>query len=357
MTRVYLHIGAPKTGTTYLQNRLAANRSTLAEHQVSYPAVRVGDVDHFRPALDLMSMTWNDTIDPSGQWKAAVAKARRSEGSAILSHELLAAARPPAIAQAARDLAGTELHVVFSVRDLGRQIPAAWQESIKLGKTWSMRKFLRRLENRPTMFFWRSQHIPDVLTRWGEIVPPERIHLVTVPPPGSDRGLLLVRACQALGVSPDWLPQDRSERSNPSLGIDETAVIRALNKKLKGSELSRQDHTRLVKLAIAQGALASRPDMRMASLSPESQAWARGLAREWNDWVRASGIDVVGDLEDLTPANPDPDWEDPDKPRPARMADAAVDALSTAVLEAARMSGEASLPSRLGRSLRALRSR
>jgi hypothetical protein len=30
--RVYLHIGAPKTGTTYLQDRLSLNAKELAEH-------------------------------------------------------------------------------------------------------------------------------------------------------------------------------------------------------------------------------------------------------------------------------------------------------------------------------------
>jgi len=34
---VYLHVGAPKTGTTYLQDRLALNKAELARHGVHYP--------------------------------------------------------------------------------------------------------------------------------------------------------------------------------------------------------------------------------------------------------------------------------------------------------------------------------
>ncbi len=357
MTRVYLHIGAPKTGTTYLQHRLAANRDTLEEHQVGYPAVRPGDVDHFRPALDLMDMTWRDTINPRGQWRAAVAEARRSAGSAILSHELLSAARPPAIERAAGDLEGTEVHVVYSARDLGRQIPAAWQESIKLGKTWTLRRFVRRLEKRPTMFFWRSQNLADVLQRWGAVVPPERIHLVTVPPPGSDRTLLLRRACEALDISLDWLPEDRTGRSNPSLGVDETAAVRALNKRLKGSGLTRRDHARLVKDLLAEGVLAKRESMRAASLPGDVVARMTELAREWNDWVRASGIDVVGDLDDLIPAPGPATWQDVNRPVPRRVANASADALATAVLEAARLSAEKSAAARVKPALRRLLSR
>ena len=40
---VYLHVGAPKTGTTYLQDRLLANRHSLAEHGVRSVGGVVGD--------------------------------------------------------------------------------------------------------------------------------------------------------------------------------------------------------------------------------------------------------------------------------------------------------------------------
>ena len=35
--RVYLHVGAPKTGTTYLQDRLGRNARRLAAHDVHVP--------------------------------------------------------------------------------------------------------------------------------------------------------------------------------------------------------------------------------------------------------------------------------------------------------------------------------
>ena len=54
--RVYLHVGAPKTGTTYLQDRLAANRNELARHDVHYPLGL--HASHFRAALDLLDLSW-----------------------------------------------------------------------------------------------------------------------------------------------------------------------------------------------------------------------------------------------------------------------------------------------------------
>ena len=61
---VYLHIGAPKTGTTYLQDRLMLNQSSLSDHGVTIPTKnRFVDADlfHFRAALDLLEQDWGGT--------------------------------------------------------------------------------------------------------------------------------------------------------------------------------------------------------------------------------------------------------------------------------------------------------
>ena len=61
---VYLHIGAPKTGTTYLQDRLGRNARRLAEHDVHVPRlnpVTAPAMSHFRGALDLLDQDWGGT--------------------------------------------------------------------------------------------------------------------------------------------------------------------------------------------------------------------------------------------------------------------------------------------------------
>ena len=57
---VHLHIGAPKTGTTYLQDRLMLNAASLSRHGVTVPGPRTGRTDtfHFRAALDLLDQDW-----------------------------------------------------------------------------------------------------------------------------------------------------------------------------------------------------------------------------------------------------------------------------------------------------------
>ncbi len=64
--KVFLHVGAPKTGTTYVQDRLALNARGLAEHAVHFPNKRLfadPTLFHFRAALDLLDQDWGG---PSG---------------------------------------------------------------------------------------------------------------------------------------------------------------------------------------------------------------------------------------------------------------------------------------------------
>jgi len=338
--RVYVHVGAPKTGTTYLQDRLYLNRVSLAEHQIAYP---VGLKDHmFEPALDLVDRQWGGMREEvRGQWDALVRRVKRSTGTVVISHEVLAAARPEHVERAMRDLGDFEVHVVYTARDLARQLPAEWQEQIKHNGRATFRRYLRRTrkakQTNPTRWFWRVQGLPDVLTRWGRDLPPEHVHLITVPQPGAPRETLWLRFCQVVGIDPAWAPAE-SERRNPSLGGAETTLLRRLNAMLLEEDFAGEDYRHLVREVVAHRTLARRSEMTRVTLPPDEYDWAEEVAESWIEWVEGARIDVVGDLDELRPRRPEPGvpWDNPDKPRPREVADAALDALVAVVLEASR---------------------
>ena len=90
--RVLLHVGTPKTGTSYLQDVLFHNRESLAEQGVHYFADRFDA--HFLAALDLMDLPWGGIEEEAtGAWDALAEKVRSVEnGTVIISHEILASA-------------------------------------------------------------------------------------------------------------------------------------------------------------------------------------------------------------------------------------------------------------------------
>ena len=66
--------------------------------------------------------------------RARRARSAPGGGTAIISHEILATASRAQVGRALESLGhgdGTEVHLVLSVRDLVRQIPAEWQENVK----------------------------------------------------------------------------------------------------------------------------------------------------------------------------------------------------------------------------------
>lgn len=339
---VHLHVGAPKTGTTYLQDRLSLNAARLADHGVHVPtSSRFVEpaLFHFRAALDLLEQDWGGPPGHAeGAWPQLVKKVRRLDGTVIVSHEILAPAPASKVAKAMNDLEGSEVHIVYSARDLGRQLPAAWQESIKQGRKWSFRRFLTKVEAGKPWFF-RAMDLPTVLSTWGDHLPPERIHVVTVPPKRRTGGrgeLLWLRFCESFGIDPAWAPLD-SERANPSLGIAETQLIRQLNARLDRTVRREASYDRLIRDLLAQRELVNR-ESHPVRLPPGRYAWAEEQAELWIDWLQGSGVHVIGDLDDLRPVRPpdDEQWRNPDRVRAKPVLQAALDALEAMTREAAR---------------------
>jgi hypothetical protein len=340
--KVYLHIGAPKTGTTYLQDRLALNAKSLAAHDVHFPTgsplVSPG-LFQFRAALDLLGQDWGGAPGHAeGSWDGLVRKVRRRSGTVVVSHEILAPAAPGQVARAMHDLAGSDIHVVYTARDLGRQLPAAWQESIKQGRRWSYARFLDRVEKHHT-WFYRAFDVPRVLGTWGAGLPPENVHVVTVPhTTARDRhgDLLWLRMCEVLGIDPDWAPLD-SDRSNRSLGVAETQVIRQLNRRMDRAARRESSYDALIRDMLAQGELVKR-ESAAVKLPPDRFDWAEEQTERWIEWIEGSGVHVVGDLKELRPVRPaeGETYRDPDRVTAKRQLKTSLDALAAMTREAAR---------------------
>lgn len=354
MSRVVrLHIGAPKTGTTYLQDRLSRNVSQLAEHGVTYPSRGRGTdpaLFHFRAALDLLGQDWGGPRGHArGAWSAMVRRARRASGDVIISHEILAPASPEKIAKVMNDLSGCEVHIVYSARDLARGVPAAWQESVKQGRQWSYQRFLSRMQS-GDMFFARAFDLPKVLNAWARNLPPERVHVVTVPPSGAPHDELWRRFCAAFDIDPTWAPLD-SESSNESLGIAETEILRRLNRRIERTTRQQSEYDAVIRQLVRDGWL-SRSKTRKVELPPELYPWAEEQAERWIDWIKGAGVDVVGDLADLRPGPAPESWTNPADVSRRSLARAALDALEGMTEVAAARHEDEDLAARLAERLR-----
>src|SRR5581483_530154 len=99
----FLHIGTPKSGTTYLQSRFAANAAPAREQGLLWPGPRSGT--HVEAVRDLRTLSPRNSLDPQGPWNRLAEQARTWSGHQVLiSMEWLAGCRPEHVAHAVESL-------------------------------------------------------------------------------------------------------------------------------------------------------------------------------------------------------------------------------------------------------------
>lgn len=311
--RVYLHVGEPKTATTFVQQVLWARRRELAEHGVRVPGTSQQGV--FRGVQDLRGVV-RRADDPApawdGEWDRLARQALRTPRVSVISHELLCAADDAQAARAVESLRGAQVHVVLTVRDMASLLPAEWQESVKHRSTRGWDDWLGdvidkefAVENRRDFWFWRVHDTAAVLDLWHRHVPRSHIHVLTVPPRGTERGTVWQRFAEVLDVPAGALDTD-SVRSNESLGLPEVELLRRLNCTLS-PDVPGWSYMANVKEPLAHGVLAQRPSIGRLELPTERLPWAAAYADRLIGHLDDSGYHVIGSLEDLRPAAPSGD--------------------------------------------------
>ncbi|HWC36457.1 MAG TPA: hypothetical protein VG650_16745 [Mycobacteriales bacterium] len=307
---VYLHIGEPKTGSTHLQQVMWRNRAALARTGLMLPGPR--PLAHWRATQDLREVEQlpNDPIGPhAGAWDRLVRQALRAPRAAVISHELLAAVSEAQARRALDSFGEAEIHVIHAVRDFATLLPAEWQESVKHRSTRSWPDWLRDVidqeaesADRRQWWFWRVHDSLEILRIWSAGLPPECVHVVTVPPRGSSPDVLWRRFAGIVGADHKSIDVTRAS-TNPSLGIAEVEYLRRLNLELP-EEIPDWFYMRTVKEVIANSALTNGSKAERLELPAERHEWARQQSRWLADGLQRSGFDIVGDLDDLVPFEP-----------------------------------------------------
>ena len=342
--RCFLHVGSPKTGTTYLQNVLWSSSDGLRQQGFRMALQR--PKDHF-----FLTLALRGRLDRSLDPPAAVEVLRRfkedlsapGDEDLVVSHELLAAAAEPAVAGFLDLLRGFEVHVVLTARDLARQVPAEWQQQVKTRATTPYDEFVTAVVDRKARHFWTVQDLPALAARWGRDLPPKHVHVVTVPPSGAAPGTLLARFCAALGLDPAQMRADQPA-ANPSIGYEQAELLRRVNVAL-GDRLPRPraGYNKVVKQDFAESLLVQQAPVQRLVLPPDRWEWCREVSHDVVARIESSGYDVLGSLEDLLPEEAPPGTE-LSTPAEADVLAAAVEALAAA-LDREHRRREAATPS------------
>jgi len=219
MSRLVLHIGPHKTGSTYIQKSLCENRERLEDLGVHYPNLGLGGqygqhelVEKIR-ALDEPEL---------GQYLSEFIGA----GTNLISSENFDRLKADDLAKLRAALVPLltdppEIHIVFYHRNYADLLPSWWQEEIKHGGVFSFYEFLLPHLLRP--FASNLVNPALVLDLYAQVFGRDSISIVDY---DSARDELLLPLFGLLGVA---VPPGINEVVNSSMKVELVEVLRVLN--------------------------------------------------------------------------------------------------------------------------------
>jgi hypothetical protein len=305
--RVVLHVGAMKSGTSYLQSRLFASKEQLAAQGVCVPG-----------------RTWNDQVTgvldvlgrrpdggAGGGWSALLDEVGAEPGTAVVSMEFLGPVSPEKIDTVVASLRPARVSVVLTARDLNRSLAAMWQETVQNGRWWTWHDYLdgaQRARPRPARrpedvteagrTFWRQQNTVRLARQWSAAEGVDDFTLVTLPPPDGPADVLAERFATVVGF--DAATLQPGPRANTSVDAAAAEVLRRTNGLLAAQGLEFPRGAVLRKRRLAKSVLASRvrPDLRIGlPVAP----WVAEHAVAMVTALQDLGVDHVGEWSDLDP--------------------------------------------------------
>ncbi len=314
-SQVFLHIGLPKTGTTYLQSVLWGSKDALGKDGFLLPGS--GHREHLWAALELQGRALEQRHPSApGALGRLVKQVGRHRGPAILTHEFLCGAGREQAAGLVASLTPAEVHVVITARDTLGMLTSGWVEYVKNGGTKPLSAMRGDRLGGPGEFGWRTWDLGGVLRRWGRHVPPEQVHVLPMPPAGAPRDQHWRNLAGVLGLDPDRYDAPEEPR-NPALGVVQVELLRRVNPHL-GDFRRAVDRGTWIRGYLAEQHLVQQEGERLGADDGQVEE-CRERAERAVRIIERRGYQVVGDVDRLlVPA------ELPERPRPDAVSDAAL---------------------------------
>lgn len=302
-----VHVGAHKTGTTAIQGAFSVARDRLAEHGVSYFGPTPGKT-YLEGALAISGARaqLGKAVPDMRHWTALTADvAAQADRRVLVSSAFFGDGDEEVAARVVKDLGGSQVHVVVTLRPLTKVMPSQWQQYVQNGLRMSYADWLDGILNKPldkvpTPTFWQRHRHDKLVARWAGAAGAGNVIAVVVDE--SDRFMLLRAFEQMLGLPSGFLVLDHSAE-NRSLTLGEVELIRLLNEEIKQREWPEKIYSMFMKAGVLrQLKVGHQPQPDEPRVS--TPAWALKRAAEIDteiaDHLSALGVRIVGDVSSLS---------------------------------------------------------
>jgi len=345
--RVFVHIGLPKTATSYLQTIIWSDRDALRSRGLVVPGAERRD--HLWASRTVREDRNHDRAPAwqRGAWERVLAELRASGGTGLVSHEFFAAASAEQAAAMVASLPADDVHVVVTAREPLGLFAASWQESLKNGSTTPMPEYGRdESTSSNAIWNWRTLDLRLVLERWAAAVPPERTHVVVLDPT-APREDVWHRFAGVVGLDPVGIDLSGSF-PNTSMGVAEAETLRRINGSLTGFRKAF-DRGVYIRTFLADERLVPRRGERFWP-EPDQVADCRRRGEAAIAHLAAAPYDVVGSLDHLRVPDELEERRSTTSVTDAEVAEVAVDLAATMLGDVRRLRQESVRVRRRGRA-------
>ena len=310
-----IHIGPPKTGTTSVQAAFFAARDEVRRQGVHYAGLTRHPANAVLAVTGRPAFFSNEREPPEmRRWDRLVREIRRAQTDrVVLSSELFADATDPAIEHIVADLDRKRLQVVVTLRPLAALLPSQWQQYVRAGLRTPYEEWLKAMlepsSRKLTPTFWRRHRHDELVRRWSRHVGSGHVTVIVVDE--SDRDALLRLFEQLVGLREHTLaaPDDVENRS---MTLPEIELIRAFNVVGKQAGVKKAVLNQAMHFGAAQYMRRRQPSADEPRI--HTPAWALDRAAEISAeiaaGIAASGVRVIGELEQLTARRQDANDEE-----------------------------------------------
>ena len=308
-----LHIGPHKTGTTALQVALSKARADLESQGVRYlwGGVRQTNANLAAQALagKASRKFASETAVPYWHWENLLEKIRASaEARVVVSGEEFCNFADDSITKVISSLGQDRTKILVTLRPLEKIMASQWQQYVQFGAVtdrldvWLEKVLSPEVNDRLAQEFWIRHRHDRLVERWSRVVGSENLYCLILNP--NDHSLLFRSVQVMLGLREGTLI-DEGRLINRSITAPEAEAIRSMYERLQ--KLGHGDLSRHIRYMISPSELIKRERVPVGEAKSDLPRWALVRARELSAEIarniEASGSRIIGNMNDLVPAD------------------------------------------------------
>jgi hypothetical protein len=292
MSRLFLHIGSPKTGSTAIQHFLAENREALLRHRILYPrAATIGQAHHVIGAAvhpwkahRLGGMSPDAALAQATAEIAAEIEAHRPETLVLSTEYLWGALAPAHVRRVLEAFPGWNLRVITYLRRQDLLAQALYVQSVKAGHTGGFAEWLKGAQAGPMSPF----EFDRILQSWAgcgaEVV-------VRVYEKGSIAADIRADFLEILGAAGAVPLPAENDSVNATPDAATVEIMRIVSREIGDAELANRIRRRIMKYSPPRSRFSPLSYFRGDEASRFLAKFAEGNMRVARDFLgRADGV-------------------------------------------------------------------